>query len=86
MRLLGPQDAGWKSSSYAGYAVDWAFEHSRANDAHALCASWPVGLEPLQLAHWPVAAEGEAMGIEAEVLDHLRPSLLARARDLADLR
>ncbi|WP_315123315.1 HipA domain-containing protein [Comamonas antarctica] len=54
VRLLGPENAGWRSPSYTGYAVDWAFEHSRENDAHALCAAWPVGLEPVQLAHWPV--------------------------------
>lgn len=54
VQLLGPENAGWQSTTYSGYAVDWAFEHSRANDAHALCAAWPVGLEPVQLAHWPV--------------------------------
>ncbi|MET1117026.1 MAG: HipA domain-containing protein [Comamonas sp.] len=54
VRLLGTENEGWKASSYAGYSVDWAFEHIRATDAHALCAGWPVGLEPLQLAHWPV--------------------------------
>ena len=54
VRLLGPENAGWRSPSYTGYSVDWAFEHSRENDAHALCAAWPVGLEPVQLPHWPV--------------------------------
>ena len=54
MQLHGPENGGWKTSTYTGYAVDWAFEHGRATDAHALCARWPVGLEPLQLAHWPV--------------------------------
>ena len=32
-----------------------------------------------------IAADGEAMGLEADVLNHLRPSLLARARELAAL-
>lgn len=54
VRLLGPENAGWRSPSYTGYSVDWAFEHSQENDAHALCAAWPVGLEPVQLPHWPV--------------------------------
>lgn len=54
VRLHGADNDGWKAKSYAGYAVDWAFEHIGANDAHALCARWPVGLEPLQLPHWPV--------------------------------
>lgn len=54
VRLHGADNDGWKAMSYAGYSVDWAFEHIGANDAHALCARWPVGLEPLQLPHWPV--------------------------------
>ncbi|MES2946214.1 MAG: HipA domain-containing protein, partial [Pseudomonadota bacterium] len=37
-----------------GYAVDWAFEHVGARDAHAFSCRFPVGLEPLQLPHWPV--------------------------------
>lgn len=51
--LHGPAQEGWKAKTYSGYAVEWAFEHPRAADAHALCARWPVGLEPLQLPHWP---------------------------------
>ncbi len=52
--LLGSEADGWKAKTYSGYAVDWAFAHAGANDAHALCARWPVGLEPYQEAHWPV--------------------------------
>ncbi len=52
--LLGPKIDGWKARSYAGYAVEWAFEHAGKVDAHAMCARWPVGLEPLQAPHWPV--------------------------------
>lgn len=52
--LHGPENEGWKTKTYCGYAVEWAFEHAAAADAHALCASWPVGLEALQLPHWPV--------------------------------
>jgi serine/threonine-protein kinase HipA len=51
--LSGPASAGWRCPSYSGYAVDWAFRHQGATDAHALCARWPVGIEPLQAAHWP---------------------------------
>lgn len=52
--LLGPEIEGWKAKTYMGYAVDWAFAHTGATDAHALCAGWPVSLEPLQSPHWPV--------------------------------
>lgn len=52
--LLGSEADGWKAKTYSGYAVDWAFAHAGATDAHALCARWPVGLEPYQEAHWPV--------------------------------
>lgn len=53
VRLHGPQNRGWRARTYSGYAVEWAFEHLGANDAHAVCANWPVGLEPLQADHWP---------------------------------
>ncbi len=52
--LHGAEGEGWKARSYSGYAVEWAFQHPGAKDAHALCARWPVGLEPLQVPHWPV--------------------------------
>jgi len=54
VRLHGQESEGWKAKTYSGYAVEWAFEHAGATDAHALCARWPVGLEPLQAPHWPV--------------------------------
>lgn len=54
VQRLGPESQGWQAGCYSGYAVDWAFEHPGAHDAHALCAHWPVGLEPLQTPHWPV--------------------------------
>lgn len=52
--LQGAEAEGWRARSYSGYAVDWAFAHTGAADAHAACARWPVGLEPLQAPHWPV--------------------------------
>jgi serine/threonine-protein kinase HipA len=52
--LLGAEQDGWKAKTYSGYAVEWAFKCSGATDAHAACARWPVGLEPLEQAHWPV--------------------------------
>jgi serine/threonine-protein kinase HipA len=54
VRLHGKENEGWKAGTYSGYAVEWAFQHAGATDAHALCARWPVGLEPLQVPHWPV--------------------------------
>lgn len=52
--LLGPLDAGWRAKTYSGYGLEWAFRATGARDAHALSATWPVSLEPLQLTHWPV--------------------------------
>jgi serine/threonine-protein kinase HipA len=52
--LLGSEADGWKAKTYSGYAVEWAFAHAGATDAHAMCARWPVGLEPYQEEHWPV--------------------------------
>jgi serine/threonine-protein kinase HipA len=52
--LMGLEAEGWKAKTYTGYAVDWAFQHLGARDAHAACARWPVGLEPLEQPHWPV--------------------------------
>lgn len=52
--LLGPAQTGWRARSYSAYDTGWAIAHAGARDAHALGAGWPVGLEPLQLAHWPV--------------------------------
>ena len=52
--LFGPQNQGWQARTYSVYAVDWAVEHTRATDARATCARWPVGLEPLEQPHWPV--------------------------------
>ena len=54
VRLSGDEADGWKAKTYSGYALEWAFAHAGATDAHALCVRWPVGLEPLQLNHWPV--------------------------------
>lgn len=54
VRLHGPENAGWKAKTYSGYTVEWAFQHIGTHDAHALCAGWAVGLEPLEVPHWPV--------------------------------
>ncbi len=51
--LQGPQSHGWRCKTYSGYAVEWAVRHAGASDAHAVCAGWPVGLEPMQAQHWP---------------------------------
>lgn len=54
VRLFGAEEEGWKARTYAGYTVDWACQYPNATDAYAACARWPVGLEPLEQAHWPV--------------------------------
>ena len=54
VRLFGDVRQGWRTQSYTGYEVSWAFEHINARDAHALSCRFPVGLEPTQLSHWPV--------------------------------
>lgn len=54
VHLWGREQEGWKANTYSGYTLDWAFEHPGAQDAHAVCAGWPVGLEPLAQPHWPV--------------------------------
>ncbi|MFC7461208.1 type II toxin-antitoxin system HipA family toxin [Hydrogenophaga defluvii] len=54
VHLHGSENDGWRAHTYSGYAVEWAVEHAGTTDAHALCAAWPVGLQPLQAAHWPV--------------------------------
>jgi serine/threonine-protein kinase HipA len=43
------------------------------------------GLRAMVPALQRIAAEGEAMGMEADVLKHLRPSLMARAHELMAL-
>jgi serine/threonine-protein kinase HipA len=52
--LFGDERAGWRAKKYSGYSVEWAFSHGGARDAHALSCQAPVGLEPLELPHWPV--------------------------------
>lgn len=52
--LFGPEHEGWQARTYSGYSVDWAVSYAGARDAHALSCQVPVGLEPLQLPHWPV--------------------------------
>ncbi|NDY93540.1 type II toxin-antitoxin system HipA family toxin [Ideonella livida] len=54
IQRLGDEAQGWRARCYGGYGVEWAFEHTGARDAHALCAAWPVGLEAWQVPHWPV--------------------------------
>lgn len=52
--LIGPEQDGWRAKTYSGYAVEWAVNHGHARDAHALSCQFAVGLEPLELPHWPV--------------------------------
>ena len=43
------------------------------------------GLRSMAPALETIAREGEAWGLDGELLTHLRPGLLARARELAAL-
>jgi serine/threonine-protein kinase HipA len=52
--VFGAEEEGWRATTYSGYAVEWAFKHPGATDARATCVRWPVGLEPLEVQHWPV--------------------------------
>lgn len=52
--LFGQEREGWRAKTYSGYSVEWALSHGNARDAHALACQVPVGLEPLELTHWPV--------------------------------
>lgn len=52
--LFGPDELGWRTPTYTGYASDWALAHADARDAWALSTQFPVGLAPLQFNHWPV--------------------------------
>lgn len=52
--LWGEAAQGWRAKTYTGYAVDWSVDQFGKRDAHALSCHFPVGLEPLACAHWPV--------------------------------
>ena len=52
--LFEQEREGWRTKTYSGYSAEWAFEHPNRRDAHALACQVPVGLEPLELPHWPV--------------------------------
>ena len=43
------------------------------------------GLKAIMPALKQIAADGETMGLDANVLAHLRPDILARAQELAAL-
>lgn len=52
--LFGQEELGWRTSTYTGYAVEWALEHAGAQDAWALSTQFPVSLTPFKFDHWPV--------------------------------
>ncbi len=52
--LMGPEERGWRSKTYTGYAASWALEHGGARDAHAFSCRFPVGLQAFEHPHWPV--------------------------------
>lgn len=51
--LLGQAGHGWRAKTYTGYDVTWAMEHAGKRDACAFSCQLRVGLEPLELPHWP---------------------------------
>jgi serine/threonine-protein kinase HipA len=51
--LRGESARGFKAKTYSGYSAQWVLDQFGATDAWALCAHWPVGLEALDLNHWP---------------------------------
>lgn len=52
--LFGTMRDGWRAATYTGYDVGWAVQHAGATDARAFSCRFPVGLEALELPHWPV--------------------------------
>lgn len=52
--LWGDEHEGRRAKTYSGYEAGWAVQQFGVCDAHAISVNWPVGLEPLELLHWPV--------------------------------
>lgn len=52
--LWGESTQGLRAKTYTGYGVDWSVDQFGRRDAHALSCTYPVGLEALECAHWPV--------------------------------
>lgn len=63
-------------------------QKERRNKGPALLAreALVTGLQAMVPALEEIATNGEALGLDTEVLQHLRPSLLARAQELSALR
>lgn len=53
VRRFGAEKEGWQARTHTGYDLQWAIAHLDARDAHALCCQFPVGLDDLQVDHWP---------------------------------
>ena len=60
-------------------------EHRKKGPELLQRAALVEGLRAMVPALQRIAVEGEAMGMEAEVLKHLRPGLTARAQELTAL-
>lgn len=52
--LIGPAEQGHRARTYTGYGTDWVLEHGGARDAWAFSSALAVGLNPIDLPHWPV--------------------------------
>lgn len=73
------------SGSTPGNAIDWVFQHSAGSDAHPDGIAQRIRWDGMAYALARVAAEGEAVRLDAELFNHLRPGLLARSQELAVL-
>jgi serine/threonine-protein kinase HipA len=53
VRRVGAEKEGWKARTHTGYDLNWALARFSARDAYALCCQFPVGIDDLQVDHWP---------------------------------
>jgi serine/threonine-protein kinase HipA len=52
--VLRDPSRGWQAPTYTAYGAQWALRQFERRDASALSCTYPVGLEALELPHWPV--------------------------------
>ena len=53
MSLVGPEVQGHGAKTFTGYDTNWALKHGGARDAWAFASGFAVGLNPVDLPHWP---------------------------------
>lgn len=52
--VLQDVERGWQAPTLSIYEAQWVLRCFGRTDAHALSCTWPVGLDTLRQAHWPV--------------------------------